>query len=320
MSNIRANQKATGRIVQNGEFCFEVTDHCADCDECGSCVACGYINQLSFESKFLIEDMDYLFSAEARIEYRPKEPFIEILCLDSIDAVNCERNHGAAIIQNGVHIHFHQAAQGELRFSPAAPIRGVRIVIKGRFFNDYLVRRFPQETLDFILLGGTKNKCLQNPRLQVIFSQIRHSVRSGVECEIYYESKIIELLYIFMELNNPAPDKRRLSSADMTAVEKTKAILEERFCNAPKIAQLAVMTGTSQAKLQNDFKAAFGCTIHEYLQSVRMAKALDKVEHTETPLYAIAKEVGCKNPGRFAEIFKEAYGITPDMFRRDLHG
>jgi transcriptional regulator GlxA family with amidase domain len=51
-----------------------------------------------------------------------------------------------------------------------------------------------------------------------------------------------------------------------------------------------------------------------------MAKALDRVEHTETPLYAIAGEVGYKKPGRFAEIFKKTYGITPAVHRRNLNG
>ncbi|MDR1160596.1 MAG: helix-turn-helix domain-containing protein, partial [Syntrophomonadaceae bacterium] len=61
-------------------------------------------------------------------------------------------------------------------------------------------------------------------------------------------------------------------------------------------------------------------TLHEYLSAVRMAKALDLVEHTEAPLYIVAKEIGCKNPGRFAEIFKNTYGITPQIYRRNLHG
>jgi AraC-like DNA-binding protein len=201
------------------------------------------------------------------------------------------------------------------------PVRGVRIAIKGRFLSDYLTRRFPQETFALPLRDRAKNACLRNPRLQVIFSQIRNSIRSGVECEMYYESKIIELLCVFSELNADCvvvPELRRLSGADRNAVEDVKMILEERFTDAPTIAQLALLTGKSQAKLQHDFKAIVGCTIHGYLQSIRMAKALDMVEHTETPLYIIAREVGCKKPGRFAELFKNTYGVTPDIHRRNL--
>lgn len=304
--------------MQNGGLCFQKIVDYTGCGIHESRLAFGFISQLSFENRFFIEDMDYSFSADVRVAYHPREPFIEILCLDSIQALNCERNQGEAVIQDGVHILFHQDTQGELRFSTGIPVRGIRIVIKGQFFNSYLVHRFPQEALDFILLGKTKNECLQSPQLQMIFSQIRHSIRSGAVCELYYESKIIELLYTISQLNNPALQKRRLSSTDLAAVEQVKAILAEHLSDAPTIAHMAVMTGTSQSKLQNDFKAACGCTIHDYLRSIRMAKALHRIEHKDLPLYIIAQELGYHNAGRFSEIFKETYGITPDIYRKGL--
>jgi AraC-like DNA-binding protein len=316
----QARPLTVGRFVQNGEFCFELGDNCIDCDEHESCLAVGYVKQLAFGNDFLVEDMDYSFISEANVKYQAKEPFIEILCLDSVDALHCERGSNIAAIHSGVHVHFHRECRGELRFSADTPIRGVRIVVKDKFFSDYLIRRFPLKTLDFLFLDQRENKCLKNPKLLVVFSQIKDSIRSGVESEVYYESKLIELLHIFSKANHAAPDKQPLSDEDMAAVEKARAILEESFFDAPKIAQLAVVTGTSPAKLQNDFKTAFGSTIHDYLQEVRMAKALDMIEHTETPLYIIANEVGCRNPSRFSTIFKETYGITPDMYRRNFHG
>jgi AraC-like DNA-binding protein len=175
--------------------------------------------------------------------------------------------------------------------------------------------------MELLLFDQMKNKFLQNPKLRVIFSQIRESIHTGLEDEIYiyYESKIIELLYAFSELNRAASFQRYLSNNDMNAVEKTKLILGDRFSDAPTIAQLAVLTGTSQAKLQRDFKAVMGHTIHDYLQAVRMARALDMIERTENPLYVIAKEAGFNHPGRFAEVFKNVYGVNPDLYRRQFN-
>jgi AraC-like DNA-binding protein len=318
MANILRTEKAIGRIVQNGKFCFEAMNNDLNCDECESCDVAGYVNQLSFEKKFFIEDMDFTFFSDTHIKYQANEPFIEILCLDSINAINSE--YGKEI-HDGIYINLNHGNHGEMRFYNNTPIRGIRIVVKNWFYNEHLIHRFPQEKLDFTFFIKMKYICFLNPELQAVFSQIRNSIRSGENCEIYYESKILELLYLFSKMGNrPTSVLRRLSSSDIDAVEKVKKILEEQYSNAPNISQLAVMTGTSQAKLQNDFKAASGCTIHDYLQAIRMSKALDKVENTETPLYIIAREVGCKNPGRFAEVFKNAYGITPDVYRRNLNG
>jgi AraC-like DNA-binding protein len=82
-----------------------------------------------------------------------------------------------------------------------------------------------------------------------------------------------------------------------------------------KIAELARLTGRCTTKLQNDFKAAFGCTVHGYLQQARMAAALSKIADTEIPLYEISCEIGFKQPSRFTEIFRRTYGVTPTEYR-----
>jgi AraC-like DNA-binding protein len=46
-----------------------------------------------------------------------------------------------------------------------------------------------------------------------------------------------------------------------------------------------------------------------------MTEALAKVENTDEPLYAIARDIGCKNPSRFSELFKKTYGVTPTEYR-----
>ena len=318
--DIQTKQQAIGRIVQNGEFCFELGEHCIDCKEQDPCLAIGYIHQLAFGNDFLIEDMAWSFLSDANVEYQTRHPFIEILCLDSVSAWDCGQGNDAKAVLSGIHIHFHQAQRGVLRFSAGTPIKGIRIVLKNQFCRDCLTRKFPRETWDFLLEDRLRDRCLQDPKLQMVFSQIKDSLRAGVALPAYYESKIIELLCLVSELNSAASGRQRLSDADMAAVKKAQSILREHFSDAPAINRLAVMTGTSPAKLQRDFKTVFGCTIHSYLQTTRMTKALQLIENTEVPLYLIAREVGCKNPGHFSEIFRQTYGVSPHIYRRNLHG
>ncbi|MDR1615563.1 MAG: helix-turn-helix domain-containing protein [Syntrophomonadaceae bacterium] len=46
-----------------------------------------------------------------------------------------------------------------------------------------------------------------------------------------------------------------------------------------------------------------------------MKEALQKIETADVPLYMIAKSVGCKSPGRFSEIFRDTFGVTPSEYR-----
>jgi methylphosphotriester-DNA--protein-cysteine methyltransferase len=121
-----------------------------------------------------------------------------------------------------------------------------------------------------------------------------------------------------MDTRTP-PAKRPLFGTDMAAVEKAKKILDEQLRTAPKIAELARLTGTSLAKLQKDFKTAFGVTIHAYVQTERASRTLERIERSDEPLYIIAQDVGCKKPSRFTEIFKKIYGMTPVEYRRKMN-
>jgi len=47
----------------------------------------------------------------------------------------------------------------------------------------------------------------------------------------------------------------------------------------------------------------------------RMEEALHRIDSSDEPIYVISKSVGCKNPSRFAELFKKAYGLTPLEYR-----
>jgi transcriptional regulator GlxA family with amidase domain len=104
----------------------------------------------------------------------------------------------------------------------------------------------------------------------------------------------------------------------MKAMNMAKAMIDGRISDAPKVTELARLTGRCATKLQNDFRTAFGCTIHDYVQKARMTEALSKMADAGIPLYAISRAVGFKQPSRFTEIFRRTYGISPSEYRNSL--
>jgi AraC-like DNA-binding protein len=212
----------------------------------------------------------------------------------------------------------NQGNTGEVLFSHKVPVKGIKIVIKEDFYRSYLKKRFPNEYLDIGHLCALNNKNCLYPELGFIFEQVRRNMEYGVDSELYYESKIAEILFMVARKNDTqwrAPRERSLNKEDFEALNRVKKIIEKQLVDPPKIAELAFLTGTSTTKLQQDFKAAFGCTIHDCLQKNRMVAALRKIDSTDDPLYLISREVGFKNPSRFAEVFKLTYGMTPTEYR-----
>jgi hypothetical protein len=158
----------------------------------------GRIKQLSFRDRIFIEQMDYQYKLPVSKQYHTKRPFIELLCLDSVRALNRYNN------------------AGELFFLSEKPIRGMRIIVFEEFYHDALKQRFPYDHLNIENLAAYNNQNYTNPALQLIFSQIKRSITAGVSAELYYESKIAEILFIISSKDTcliapPQEGKHRLT-------------------------------------------------------------------------------------------------------------
>lgn len=282
--------------------------------------ATGHIKQLTFNNKFFISSMDYAFRYPTRKDYTLTNQFLEILYLESIKAESWEYEFGRFQVQSGIGTHINQKHQGKLVFLPTTPVRGIQIMIWEEFYLQYLRERFSSNALNVSDLIKMNYKSCFSPDLQLVLKQIKHSMESDVSSELYYEGKIMEILYLVAAkaneiLSSEHNHNRRLTEEDFTAVNKARTIIDEQLSSSPKISELAFLTNTSAGKLQNDFQLAFGSTIHGYVIKARMKEALHRIDSTGEPIYIIAKSVGCKSPSRFAELFKNTYGITPMEYR-----
>jgi AraC-like DNA-binding protein len=278
----------------------------------------GYVKQTAFEGRFFIEDMNFrLRRSSARRHFTPAK-FVEILCLDSIGAVYREYGHTETPIETGVSVNRGGEADGELVFLPNIPIQGIRIVIDEDFYrslrSDIFPRVFSAPEVSDVTLGTNAH----DPELKLVFGQIKRAVGREVAHETYYKNKLSEIIYLlargeFAE-NRQKENSKRFSSADIMALDRVKGMIEAQISEPPTMVELARLANASEAKLHSDFKAVYGCTIHDYSQKIRMSEALRKIENGDEPLYSIARGIGYKHPGHFAAVFRNTYGITPSEY------
>jgi AraC-like DNA-binding protein len=286
-------------------------------------IVTGHVKQLSFHDKIFIELMDYQCCLPVSKQYHTQIPFIELIYLDSVKALNRYNNSDEFSIGSGIHIYLNTGKAGELVFLSDIPVKGIRIVVFEGFYNCNLKQRFPCDILNIDSLIQFNNQNHPNPALQLIFSQIKESMELGIMSELYYESKITELLFLATAKNNNIilsiqSDSRKLKNRDLLIVNKARSTIDNNLLHTPNISELAKLSDISPTKLQIDFQIAFGCTIHDYVQKARMSDALQRIENTDDPLYQIARNIGLKNASHFAEIFKNTFGVIPSEYR-NLH-
>jgi len=71
----------------------------------------------------------------------------------------------------------------------------------------------------------------------------------------------------------------------------------------------------SKNYLYKTFHSFYGCTVNEYITSVRMKKAQSLLKETKEPVYRIAEVVGISNYTYFCKLFKSKNGMSPSKYR-----
>lgn len=85
------------------------------------------------------------------------------------------------------------------------------------------------------------------------------------------------------------------------------------------VAELADLCGISVRHLNRLFPALTGSTIGDYVKNFWIDRAKTLLAEGDMPIKAIAVEIGFAHPNSFARAFKQATGMTPQIFRQRMH-
>jgi AraC family transcriptional regulator len=96
-------------------------------------------------------------------------------------------------------------------------------------------------------------------------------------------------------------------------------ILHDRLAENLSHAELAGLVGIHPVHLARRFRAAYRCTMGEYVRRLRVERACDQMRQSGTPLTRIAAMAGFADQSHFSRTFKRMTGMTPREFRTRRH-
>jgi len=100
------------------------------------------------------------------------------------------------------------------------------------------------------------------------------------------------------------------------AIQKSLDSIEEHLADEIDIASLAKDAALSPYYFQRLFSQLIGKPVGEYIKLRRLAKASRLLETTSERILDIALDHGFSDHANFTRAFRNAYGITPEEFRR----
>ena len=99
-------------------------------------------------------------------------------------------------------------------------------------------------------------------------------------------------------------------------VKQAIALMEARYAEKLTLAELARACGLSRSEFCRTFRKYTGRTPFEYLQHLRVRRALPLLEGQELPMTEVAARVGFSGGSYFAEVFRRFFRISPTEYRK----
>lgn len=137
----------------------------------------------------------------------------------------------------------------------------------------------------------------------------------GAAQRLMLESAALSLLAWQIEtFDDEVVPAQALARRDHALMELARERLDTCLDAPPTLMGLAHDLGINDFKLKRDFKRAFGSTVFGYVREQRMRRAADHLRQGLSVQQA-ALDVGYACSSRFAQAFRQHYGLTPSAFR-----
>ena len=94
--------------------------------------------------------------------------------------------------------------------------------------------------------------------------------------------------------------------------------IQENYMNKITMKELSEVFSYSETLLNKRFKDGCGTTFNDYLNKVRIQKAIDAMQDESRYVYDIATDCGFKDYKYFTIVFKKYIGCSPKEFMKAL--
>lgn len=109
-----------------------------------------------------------------------------------------------------------------------------------------------------------------------------------------------------------------LLSSKETVSAQVLRYLEQNYATPLTLLNISEELGTDRFALCRAYKRERGVTVMEDLNRIRIAKAKRFLRHSSDSVSEIGKQCGFESPSYFGKCFKDATGITPTDYRRQI--
>ena len=158
--------------------------------------------------------------------------------------------------------------------------------------------------------------CRADEQVQVFRTRFLQWARRASDTDLLEtEELVVRLLKLVLDQHGRCYGTAS-SASTARLIRRTKEYVERELPNRLRLVEVAAAVGTSPAYLTDVFRRVEGVSLHKYVTSLRLARALLELPHAED-LTTLALDVGFSSHSHFSFAFRRAFGSTPSRFREE---
>lgn len=114
-------------------------------------------------------------------------------------------------------------------------------------------------------------------------------------------------------------DSKSFGSMEQTFVNKLNQIIKTNIDNPDfSVENLADLLNISRIQLYRKIKAMFDVNVSDYISNIRLEQAKSMLQNPELTISEIAYKTGFSSPNYFSTVFKNKFGVSPNVFRKSV--
>ncbi|MCX4186907.1 GlxA family transcriptional regulator [Methylophaga sp. OBS4] len=108
----------------------------------------------------------------------------------------------------------------------------------------------------------------------------------------------------------------RTRQVDDAIIARCQTWIAEHYDEPSPVTNMIRLSGLAERTFKRRFQQATGMSPLEYVHAMRLEEAKQMLESGDTPIEAIANEVGYEDAGYFGRLFKRKVNLTPAQYRK----
>ncbi len=200
------------------------------------------------------------------------------------------------------------------------PVKWLGILVDQTVMQELFAdgRHHPIKSFERLLQSDAKDAAWctttqSTPRMQILIDELYTCPYRGNLAGLFWESKILELLYLKLSLQLAAPIQadRSLTNRDEEKLRYARKLLLDSPADPPNMHALARKISMSETRLKRGFRKMFGIPVYAYLREHRMQNAYELLRSGQCNSSQAALHVGYQSFSHFSQAFRKRFGICP---------